>query len=398
MAAQISPYRTAKETAVAWGVSKRWVNMCIADGRIPGAYRLGNLWLVPADAEKPESKRRGMQTPEYDLSADFVTIVAATTAHWPKDDPDAILHTVYEDRLRLQFQGELAYLRGDYAQVVQCFRAIGDDTAAKLRACSLTIAAAVSLGDYPLFAEIDTWLKSLMEEHKGEATIVAFAQLCLATAYTGAIAPNMVPDWLKNGDFSALPISARPDAAYKRAKYFQCVGHFESMLNTAQTALSFCTFEQKISFHDVYFRVACAIACTGLGQNDAAKKWLADALRIAVPHGFLAPFVESATTFGGLLEQLLEREYPAILRSIPERWERSFSNWIAFHNQFTRANITLMLSLREYEMAAMVVRRVPRAQIAAQFHISPGRLNNIMKEIYSKLYVTGREELSKFIM
>ena len=109
------------------------------------------------------------------------------------NDPDAILATVRDERLRLSFEGELAYLRGDFGRVVQCFRQTGDDKAAKLRACALTIAVAVCTGDYPLYLEVEAYLGSIVRASGGNEALAAFADLCLATAYTGAIAPNMVP-------------------------------------------------------------------------------------------------------------------------------------------------------------------------------------------------------------
>ena len=404
MAAVTPGFRTVKETALAWGVSGRYVNMCIADGRVGGALRMGNIWLVPNSAEKPgRAAKPGRQSPcavppqKDALSADIARVVEATVGPWPANEPDAILATVPEARLRLQYEGEFAYLRGDFARVVQCFREIGHDGAAKLRACPLTIAAAICTGNYALYTEMESYLQNIIQSNNsGDIKIVA--ELALNTAYVSAIAPNMVSGWLKDGDFSALPPLARADAAFKRAKYFQGLGQFEPMLAVAETALALCDPPEGISYAGIYLRLVCAAACHALGRVDKAESWLHAAMHMALPHGFITPFAESAPACGGLLEKLLEQEYPAHLSAVTAQWRRTFANWMAFHNQFTRQNITSMLSMREYEMAALVVQHVPRAQIAQRFHISPGRLNNIMKEIYGKLFVSGREELAKFIL
>jgi len=50
-------YKTVRETADAWGVTKRWVNMYLAYNRIPGAVKIGNMWLIPKDAVKPPDGR-----------------------------------------------------------------------------------------------------------------------------------------------------------------------------------------------------------------------------------------------------------------------------------------------------------------------------------------------------
>ncbi|MDO5332030.1 MAG: helix-turn-helix domain-containing protein [Bacillota bacterium] len=51
-------YLTLKEIAKIWGISDRMVTIYCNDGRIPGAVKKANLWLVPSDAKKPEDRRK----------------------------------------------------------------------------------------------------------------------------------------------------------------------------------------------------------------------------------------------------------------------------------------------------------------------------------------------------
>lgn len=50
-------YEAAEETAKRWGVSTRWVQALCRDRRIPGAKRLGRVWLLPKGVEKPPDQR-----------------------------------------------------------------------------------------------------------------------------------------------------------------------------------------------------------------------------------------------------------------------------------------------------------------------------------------------------
>jgi len=50
-------YLTGKEAGEKWGITGRMVNYYCSAGRIPGAVKKGNLWLVPADVEKPVDGR-----------------------------------------------------------------------------------------------------------------------------------------------------------------------------------------------------------------------------------------------------------------------------------------------------------------------------------------------------
>lgn len=51
-------YMTIKEIGEKWGVGTRIVTQYCNEGRITGAVKKGNLWLIPKDAPKPADKRR----------------------------------------------------------------------------------------------------------------------------------------------------------------------------------------------------------------------------------------------------------------------------------------------------------------------------------------------------
>jgi DNA-binding CsgD family transcriptional regulator len=390
-------YLTVKEAGEKWGLGARAVTLYCVKGRIAGVIKKGNLWLIPEHAQRPADNRRREQTPlKKSLSSDLLYVIDATTAPMPRSNPDAVLDTVGEDRLRLIYESELAYLRGDFKRTMQCYHKTKGDDAARLRVCPLAIAAAISLGDYQAYTEIEGYLKRFIEANKGSGIAVA-AEHSLATAAVSAIAPNMAPDWLKAGDLSTIHPLTRPNALYLRAKYFCSIGRYDAMLAVAQTALALSSTERGITMTDIYLRVTCAVACHKLEQENEAKRWLLDVMRIALPHGFITPIAEVVATMGGLVEQCLKQEFPGYYDAVIEQWKHTWKNWITFHNKFTKDNITLILSLREYHIALLVARRVPYAEIAKQYCISVGRLKNIMLEIYEKLYISGRDELAKYV-
>lgn len=58
----ITGYISICEASHKWGVSERRVNQYCAQGRIPGLFRFGRSWAIPADAEKPTDPRREKRT------------------------------------------------------------------------------------------------------------------------------------------------------------------------------------------------------------------------------------------------------------------------------------------------------------------------------------------------
>ena len=50
-------YISAQDAATKWGISKRRVQTLCASHRIENAVRVGNMWILPEDAEKPSDRR-----------------------------------------------------------------------------------------------------------------------------------------------------------------------------------------------------------------------------------------------------------------------------------------------------------------------------------------------------
>ena len=46
-------YMSCHEAAKKWGISERRVQILCRENRIPGVSKLGYMWLIPKDAEKP---------------------------------------------------------------------------------------------------------------------------------------------------------------------------------------------------------------------------------------------------------------------------------------------------------------------------------------------------------
>ena len=372
-------YISAGEIAKKWGIKQRQVQTLLANGRIPGAIKYGRFWMIPHDEKKPSDLRR-KDMPEE-------------TVHPPVSDDHNAART---NEGQLYEECGTAYMQGDFEQVKQQYCKAEKSKTEKLLIASMAISAAVSTGDYPFYLEVETYLKGIVRDTEDER-ISASAELALSTAYVTAYAPRMVHEWLKNGDFSAVDENERLTAIYMRTKYFQSIGDYTSMLATAETALVFCDSAQTIVYPGVYLKLACAAACHSLHRIEEAEQWLLDAMHSSLPYGFITPYAEAMPVFGGLIEKLLMQEYPAQSAAIISQWEYTYTNWVTFHNLFTKNNVTQMLSLREYETATLTVEGLSNKEIAKRMHISDSRQKAVMNNIYTKLRINNRKELGEYI-
>ena len=53
---------TTTETAKRWEISARRIALLCSQGRVKGAEKVGNTWLIPDTAEKPQDPRRKNKT------------------------------------------------------------------------------------------------------------------------------------------------------------------------------------------------------------------------------------------------------------------------------------------------------------------------------------------------
>jgi hypothetical protein len=57
MEGRFTDYKTAKEASQEWDITTRQVTTYIEEKRIPGAIKVGTLWLIPKEAAKPADRR-----------------------------------------------------------------------------------------------------------------------------------------------------------------------------------------------------------------------------------------------------------------------------------------------------------------------------------------------------
>ena len=50
-------YMSCPEAAKIWGISERRVQKLCEENRIPGVSKIGYMWLIPKNSEKPIDKR-----------------------------------------------------------------------------------------------------------------------------------------------------------------------------------------------------------------------------------------------------------------------------------------------------------------------------------------------------
>ncbi len=103
-------YISAKEAAEKWGITQRRVEALCLKGQVRGVERVGNMWLIPKETEKPidgrtKAAKKQKKPQKYRLTLDtdrVIGMVNGTMAieYMPLTNED-------KERLRVVFSGEV---------------------------------------------------------------------------------------------------------------------------------------------------------------------------------------------------------------------------------------------------------------------------------------------------
>lgn len=388
-----SQWMTARQAAERWEVSLRYAQRLLAAGKVPGGRKYGRSWILPLNTPKPSISS---QAPLSAKAPGVLRVSFLWDGLLPEQELDTAVLSLKNAAIRNQYLGEIAYMRGEFVQAKEfAAKAFTSDQPVCICASLFLLLVAISTNDFALYSRVEASLKELIESD-ADADVAVLAEAVLTTVAVGMFAPAMVPNWIREGDFSRLPQEAIPFGLYLQVKYLQNLAAYPQMAAVAQTTYNLCKGQSVMM--DVYLLLMCGAACVGLDDKERARGYLLEALAIGMPHRYITPFVENVSTFNGLLEECVQQHYPEWYRPVLEQWKRTWKNWAVFHNRFAQDHVPLILNLREYRIATLAANRVPYARIAEQERLSVGRVRNIMQEIYCKLFVRNRDELAALVL
>lgn len=92
-------YMSTKEAAEKWKISQRRVSVLCSENRIRDAAMLGNMWIIPRNAEKPADKEIKSQNPikkkkliKFDITIE--EMISETFSVYAKSEKEAIEYTI----------------------------------------------------------------------------------------------------------------------------------------------------------------------------------------------------------------------------------------------------------------------------------------------------------------
>ncbi|MEG2650934.1 response regulator transcription factor [Eubacterium barkeri] len=290
---------------------------------------------------------------------------------------------------------ELAYYRGDLNAVLNLTTGLTTTDWRVGQHLLYRMAGAVAAGQYDIFMNTKIRLDEVTRQLSGHPD-QAFVELAQAVMAVSLYDTDKCPPWIIDGDFSRLPLAARPFACYPRAKYLLARGEFAAVLSLTETALSL--FDETRYFTTrIYLRLMEAVSAVCQKENDRAKAALAFVMEGLIPDGLIMPLVEHYSSLSSLLPPWANQA-PGFMNAVESLKMQIGYNWVDFHNHVTHGQISQILTSREYQVAYLAKCGYRNQEIAKVLNLSVATVKSYLQVVYEKLYIQKRKDLENLIL
>ena len=391
-------YISAQELGEKWGISKRRVNQLCADGRIPGAQKVGQSWTIPADVRKPADLRAypkekawvgpkpGNLMPLMNTSFAPGCCLKAAKAMEKGPQRDIAL-------------AEYHYFSGQpeaAASEMERYLASGD-MQVRLSACFIYAYASLPMGRIQqaqaALGELETALSSagcLRPEFRAASAFVAVAGAVLLHLPL----PEEVPD--AEACLLLLPPGLRAFALYVQAHYLYLKGEYAHSAGIVTATLAMGASNYPIPA--IYLHLAAVMDYMSLKQPEQAQAHLLRAWELARPDDLIEGFGEHHGLLGGMLEAVLKKDWPEDFRRIIAITYRFSAGWRKVHNPETGHPVADNLTTTEFAAAMLAARGWTNQEIAGHLGISPNTVKQYISTALQKLNIKQRKDLKQYML
>ena len=392
-------YLSVREAAEKWGVSQRRIHQYCAEGRIPGAQKLGKSWAVPAGAEKPADPRRARGPAQTAGPLNHATLMPLMNTAFAPGRCRAAAEAMAAGPQRDIAMAEYHYFTARPEEAARAAEPYltSADVGAKLSACLLSAYANLSLGRIQrarfALGELNTALSAVGEQTPELRAAPAF----VATA--GAVLLHLpLPEELPEMEsfLPLLPPGLRAFALYVQAHYLYLRGEYGKSAGVVEATLAMGAEDYLIPA--IYLHLVAVMDYMSLKQTDRAQAHLLTAWEAARPDDLLEAFGEHHGLLGAMLEAVIKPNWPEDFRRVIDITYRFSSGWRRVHNPMTGDDVADDLTTTEFAIAMLAARGWTTREIAEHLNISVNTAKSHISEAMKKLNAANRKELKRYLL
>ena len=392
------------EVSKKWGLSKRFVQVLCANGRIDGATRLGRAWMIPENAKKPIDGRTKAARAEYDadmpLPRKTPFLYMSDLYHTPGDADKVGESLSYNHEAQVLFEAEVAYSRGEIDKVYDSANYLLSKHSgfyAVLSAGMLLAMCAIWKGD------IHMWRKAKI--HIAEAPAkndIDRDAMQLAISAVDIMIYNVesFPEWFKKGCFEPLHKDAYPAAKVYYAKFLYAVAYsvatgalklpgaeglyvMTSVPYTLEPMICWAN-EKNTVMSEIYLRLTCAAVYHSYGNDNEAVRHIDRALELALPDKLYGVLAEYCRALDTLIERRLSVIDEAAWNEVKRLHKIYNEGWSRLSGAVRGKQILTTLTPRQREVAKLAAFGMSNQEIADRVFMSLAGVKQAIKIISEK--------------
>lgn len=408
-------YITAAQTAQKWELTVRRVQDLCHRHQIHGAVRWGRDWMIPADAHRPQDRRKKQTNKQVHnlavLPRKNPAIIFSNIYHSP-GTADSVPDDMVERPVAAQlFRAQIAYCRGDLERCRQITESLLElPRSHDLQiGCGVILAkCAVATGDLELWNQAK---KQISTAHCHDARDRYAEDFWIAAMDCEIRETASFPLWFTQGRFDVLPGDSYPPARSYYLRYLYIVCHKEATDAAGgldpQTKMRMIPFvgeplvaqsnKEGALVSEAYMRLILAMAYHNLGNDSIAIHHLDLAIELLLADKLYMILVEYRRPLDFLMDERLSRMDPEALSQVKKLYRQYQEGWAELHNRARGRNFVSELTTREREVAKMASFGLSNKEIADRLNISVNTVKQSLRTAMDKTGALRRSELAHYI-
>ena len=202
--------------------------------------------------------------------------------------------------------------------------------------------------------------------------------------------PEKIPALFRDHMLSTVNFLApcRPMMEMIENQVFLSQKMYAKVIGRSEKLLAICE-EMHYALVSLHIQIQTAAAYEMLAKHHDARLLLQQALKNALPDGFLIPFAENYRYLKSMLNSMNAISSDPFISRIISLGSAYEQYCICLSNRNSQPEILKVLNSRETEIACLIVEHLSNREIAEKLFLSEGTIKQYVNQIYSKLMISG---------
>ncbi|MEG0793187.1 MAG: LuxR C-terminal-related transcriptional regulator [Lachnospiraceae bacterium] len=385
--------KTALEMAKEWNVNVRTVQKWAKDGKLAQAHKIGRDWMIPDNTKCPLENH---ENPLLTKSQGGLAMPLMNGTFLPGEALNYI-SSIKNTEERCIAIAEYYYFCGNTQMSCLHSEQMLLSENDHIRLSALLVHSFSNIEQKNIEAvrknitKIQEEVQLLSHDSEKEATGMLVRSLIAILLHNTRELPLSLDKFTK-----FLPDGMKLYAYYALAHLWYLKGDYSRSLGIADTGLSMLNTVYPISL--IYLNLIAAMDCMNMKNTVKGKEYFINAWELAKYDGFYQPFGEHHGLLQGLVEVVLKKEHQDAYDKIIKITYQFSDGWRKIHNLETCESVTDLLTTTEFSIAMLASKKWSNKQIAQYMDISEGTVKNHISNIYNKLNIRNRKDLSKYLL